>query len=268
MEPGTAKTLRILGIIATVLFTLAACGILLLLSICAGLNRPNPSSDATGFFIGSLVVLLAGIWIIIALARGLMRSSPQTLDIASAGTIPPPPPASLMEPLLVSREGQLAIDLVVFALCGSLIFSIASWVLNQRYVQAARSVTQPRWLLVQITVFALYNLPYVILLYGFLVKAARWTFYYAIATPAALLLITLFNLATMSSIYMHSSRLLLMTGISAAIEIAILALAWRAALKNGIKPPSSSLVVAGVVALVYFVIVRNVTTALYRAFWR
>lgn len=262
MERGAANTLRVLGIIASVIVTLLACGLLLLLAICSGGGR---SSDAGKFFpwmVGAFLLMVGGIWSIVRLAKGIMHSREQVAALEASGTSA----AGLSEPLTISREGQKAIDLVVFALCASFFFSIASRFLNLS--GAPQGPAANNWLLVQIADYVLYYGPFGILLYSFLTRPARWTFVYAQAIPAALLLMTAFNMLTLRAVYIHNSRTLLLVGISSVIEVAILVTAWKAARENNATPDPGSVLIAGLAAFVYFFIVRGVMSLLFRFVWR
>ena len=267
MNRGAANTLRVLGIIVASLFTLLACGLLLLLAMCARSMSSSQSSQVVPWFIGAIVAMVAGLWVIFRLARGIRHSSGQAAGIDPAGPTLPQP--SLSEPLLVSGEGQKAIDLVVFALGASLVFSIISWLLNQSsFSSVPRSPASGNLLLVQIAIYVLYHAPYAILLYSFLTRPARWTFYYTVASSVALAAMTLFTVSTVSYVYLHNPRAFLLVLIAWAIDIAILVVAWRAMRQNGIKPDTPSLLVATLVALIYFIVVRSGTTFLYRFVWR
>ncbi len=273
MTRGTANTLRVLGIIVSVLVTLAASGILLLISLFSGLTESRRRPDAVPFFVGAVLVLALGIWMIVWLVRGIMRSKRQPaapgLPGSALASVSSTPQPSLTDPVMVSREGQMAIDLVVFTLGASLAWSLISWFVNQRALSfsSGRDV-QVNLLLIQIAILILHNIPFAILLYGFLTKPLRWTFVYAVAAPVALMLMTLYNASTSSYFYSNNSRALLFLVVSLGIEIAILVLAWRAMRQNGIQPDPPALLVASLVAFVYFVILRIGSPFLYRVFGR
>ena len=277
MTRRTANTLRVLGIIVTVLVTLAASGILLLISLLSGLTESRRRPEAVPFFVGAVLVLALGIWLIVWLVRRIMRSKRQAVTglpgsaPVSASASPMPQP-SLADPVVVSREGQMAIDLVAFALGASLAWSFVSWFVNQRALSFSpgRDV-QVNFLLIQIAVLILYNIPYAILLYSFLTKPVRWTFVCAVAVPAvpaALAVLNLYNAAIRSYFYSSNSRALLFLAVSFGIEIAILVLAWRAMRQNGIPPDPPALLAAALAAFVYFVILRTGSPFLYRIFGR
>jgi hypothetical protein len=273
MANGSSNTLRILGIIATVLIMIPACGFLLLLSLCAGMDHSHPGA-AVPFVFGAFAVLVAGIWIIVLLSRGMMRAQQSAFavypsDSTSALSESAVPPPSMRAPLHVTREGLKAMEFIVYALAASLLFSFINFILNQLFFsQVPRSVARGKWLWIQVAVVAIYNLPYAILLYRFLKKPARWDFHYAAAIPAVMVLFTLYYWATLRLYYMHNPRAFTMTMISSAIDIAIMVAALKAMPKNGVKADSSSLVVAGIVAFVYFLVLHNGTALVYRLAWR
>ncbi|HWZ43110.1 MAG TPA: hypothetical protein VNW97_06520 [Candidatus Saccharimonadales bacterium] len=266
MTRGTANTLRVLGTIVTVLVTLAASGLLLLISLLSGITDSRRKPEAVAFFMGGVLVLALGIWLVVWLVRGTRRSKGQAVSNAPGVSAPQP---SLADPVIVSREGRMAIDLVVFVLGASLTWSFVALFVNQRALPFSPGhEVQIKFLLVQIAALILYNLPYAILLYGFLTGPLRWTFVYTVAVPAALTLMTLYSAATQNTFYASHSRAALFLVISLGIEIAILVLAWRAMRPNGIQPDPPSLLVAALAAFIYFVILRTGTPFLYRIFGR
>ncbi|HLG78939.1 MAG TPA: hypothetical protein VKX46_21185 [Ktedonobacteraceae bacterium] len=68
-HPQIADAFRILGIIATCIVTFIAGLVLLLLSFCSG------SPERPLFFVLAIFVVVMGIWIIVALARGILAPS-------------------------------------------------------------------------------------------------------------------------------------------------------------------------------------------------
>ena len=276
MEPGTQKTLRVLGIIATTFLTLGACGILLLLGVCAAVSFGGPQAPSKGipFYIGALFVLGLGIWIIVTLARGLMRAHREEIAAyresqagPSSGALPAIPVPDL-PPLQISPEGQKASDLVVFAIFGSFLFTFISWFLNQRAVSLHRNnMPLGLWLYLAV-IFGLYNLPYAVLVVSFLTKPGRHTFYYAVTVPGTQTLFALFTMVPLAALYARNQRALLLVLIGWLIDIAILVLAWRAMQKNRVRVEPAGLIVATLAPFFYFLIVRFIAPLFYRFTWR
>src|ERR1700722_10524844 len=94
MERWAANTLRTLGIILTSGFVLVTSLLLLLLSMCAaqgGFGGTKHPEQTVPYLAAAVAVLVAGIWFIVWLARGIFRSSaiPELSAAgAPAGVIP------------------------------------------------------------------------------------------------------------------------------------------------------------------------------------
>src|SRR5690348_11474322 len=83
MDRQTANTLRTLGIVATTIFLIIACALLLLLSLCAGLlggiggsggyRDPQAVNLFWGGLLGTVVLLAGGGTVIAKLARDIIR---------------------------------------------------------------------------------------------------------------------------------------------------------------------------------------------------
>ena len=267
MQPGAKNVLSVIGIIITSILTLASCALLMLLSMCAG----GFAKQGGGFFLGAIFVLFAGIAIIVLLARGISRTNRQLAAAFDAGRASGSLPAAMTYtsgPLRISATGQQAIDYVNFALCASLILSLISWGLNVSMTSGRLPSLSRSWLMVSIVSMVLYNAPYALLLFSFLRKPSRHTFYYALIMPVVGITLTLLNVATLlMPYYSRNPRAMLFLVLSTALEILISVLAWKALRKNGVYADAGAITIAGFVALAYFLGLRMLVPFLY-AHWR
>ena len=266
MQPGTKNVLNVIGIIITSILTLASCALLLLLSICAG----GFAKQGGGFLLGAIFVLFAGIIIVVLLARAISRTNRELATAFNAAHASGPLPPAMRYtsgPLRISATGQQAIDYVNFALCATLILSLISWSLNVSLTLGRLPSLSRSWLMVSILSMVLYNAPYALLLFSFLRKPFRHTFYYAVIMPVVGVSFSLFYVLTLMSYYTRNPRAMVFLVLSTALEILISILAWKALRKNDVFPDAGAIVIAGVVAFAYFLGLRMLVPFLY-AHWR
>ncbi len=88
MDRAASNTLRTLGIIFTSIVMIVACGILLLLALCAGILAHSSQDQGTAFglFLIAILFLALGIVVIVRLSRGLYRDT----ELSSETSFTPP----------------------------------------------------------------------------------------------------------------------------------------------------------------------------------
>jgi hypothetical protein len=274
MERWAANTLRTLGIILTAGLVLIGGLFLTLLSLCAaqgGFSGIRHSEEASGYALGAILVLIVGVAIITKLARDIHRSSriplPATAPLEVVDSSIPEPGQPLA--LHLSPRSRVAIDRLVFALVAQIVVSAAAWVFNQLHFWTLPNRLAPHnWMLILLAPFILYHIPYALLIYALVKRPDRLAFTYSIAVPAVLILQSLFSLSVVSYYYVHNPAGFALFIIPWAIHIVILVLAYQAIQQVGLHPPPSSLIVAAVVAFVFFSVIHVATPMLYRFAWR
>ncbi len=270
MERWAANTLRTLGIILTAGFVLLGSGFLLLLSMCAaqgGFGGTKHPEQVVPYLFGAMAVLVAGVWFIVWLARGIFRSKAEApLAEVPADVLSP---SASSAPLHLSPLGRKAIGRLVFALIAQIAISAGGWIFGQVYYWSRPQAfaSHDRTLLLLPT-YVLYHLPYAILIYVLLKRPDRRAFAYSLAVPAVLILQSLFSFGALSYYYMQQPRAFLVFVLPWLIHIVILILAYKAIQQVGLHPAPSSLIVAAIVAFVFFSAIQSVTAYLYRFLWR
>jgi hypothetical protein len=309
MERWAANTLRTLGIILTAGFVIVTSLILILLSMCARQNfggAPNPDAGIP-YIVAAIMVVIAGVWFITWLARGIHRStrasepgellaqgatSADTLS-ASSSSIPMPvapepqigatqppalqdlQPAARVDqpegslPLHISPLGRKAIDRLVYALGAQIAISAIAWIVNQtRFWSARVPYGRQNWTLALLAPYVLYHIPYAILIYVLLKKPDRRTFAYSLAVPAVMILQAVFSLGVIGYYFVHQPQGFLLLTIPWLIHIVILVFAYQAIQKVGLHPEPSSIMVAALVTFAFFSLIHVITPFLYRFIWR
>src|SRR6266496_1370165 len=274
MERWAANTLRTLGIILTAGFVLLGSGFLLLLSMCAaqgGFGGTKHPEQVVPYLFGATAVLALGVWFIAWLARGIFRSAAAAEPAGIPATVIPAsvPSGGVPVPLHLSPLGRKAIDRLVFALIAQIVISAGSWIFNQHHYWSRPQALAPHnWTLLLLPTYVLYHLPYAILIYVLLKRPDRRAFAYSLAVPAVLILQSLFSFGALSYYYMQQPRAFLVFVLPWLIHIVILILAYKAIQQVGLHPAPSSLIVAAIVAFVFFSAIQSVTAYLYRFLWR
>jgi len=275
MERWAANTLRTLGIILTAGFVLVTSLLFLLLSMCAAqgnIGGAKHPEQVVPYLFAAVAVLVAGIWFITWLARGIFRSM-KIPELATAGVqegaiASSEPSATLAKvdgPLHLSPQGRTAVDRLVVALGAQIVLSAIAWVFNQLHFWSAPPALGPHnWTLILLAPFLLYHLPYAILIYALLKRLDRRALAYALAVPSVMILQTLFSLGVVGYYYIHQPRGFLLLFLPWAIHIVILILAYQAIQRVGLHPEPSSLIVAAVVTFIFFTAIHALTPFLYR----
>jgi hypothetical protein len=275
MERWAANTLRTLGIILTSGFVLVSSLLLLLLSMCAaqgGFGGTKHPEQAAPYLAAAVVVLVAGIWFIVWLARGIFRSAaiPQ---LSTAGAPSRAIPSTEFAegrsalPLHFSPLGRKAIDRLALALGAQIVLSAIVLIFNQLHFWSAR-VFAPfpghNWPLVVFTPFVLYHIPYAILIYALLKRPNRRAFTYSLAVPAVLIMQALFSLGYFAVFATQHPVAMILLFVPWAVHILIIALAYQAIQQVGLHPKPSSLIVAAIAAFIYFSAIHTVSAVLLR----
>jgi hypothetical protein len=308
MERWAANTLRTLGIILTAGFVLVTSLILILLSMCATQSFGGASHPDAGvpYIMAAIIVVIAGVWFITWLARGIFRSSiileptAEAIELsalpAEAPSVPSgiPVPATpepqfgaplhpaLQDrpatprverpepalPLHLSPQGRAAIHRMVLALGAQIVLSAIAWIFNQMHFWSARVPFARNWTLALLAPYILYHIPYAILIYALLKKPDRRTFTYSLAVPAVMILQAVFSLGIVGYYFVHEPRGFLLLILPWLIHIIILILAYQAIQKVGLHPEPSSIMVAALVTFAFFSLIHVITPFLYRFMWR
>lgn len=274
MERWAANTLRTLGIILTSGFVLITSLILVLLSICAsqgGFGGTKHPEQVVPYLAGAAGVVVLGVWLIVWLARGITRSA--ALEPAAAAASDAPVAGQLSGapdlPLRLSPLSRKAIDRLVFALAAQIAVSAAAWIVNQlTYWTRPHQFAPHNWTLILLAPFILYHIPYAILIYALMKQPSRWVFTYSLAVPAVTVLQAVFSLTIVSYYYVHNPMGLVLLVVPWTIHIVIIVLAYKAIQQVGIHPQPASLIVAAVVAFLYFSALHALTPFLYRYTWK
>src|ERR1041385_244904 len=172
MERWAANTLRTLGIILVSGCVLLGSAILGLLSFCAftgsGFESSGPKHPDQGvlYLVATIAVIVAGIFIIAKLARGISRSSTDAQIAAAIGaTSAPQTPSSV--PVHFSPTGREAVRHLIFAIGAQVVVSVMTWTYNIHTfwrTPVYPGANKTRLLEFMLVPLALYNLPYLILL--------------------------------------------------------------------------------------------------------
>jgi hypothetical protein len=279
MERWASNTLRTLGIILTAGFVIIVSLALALLSMCAssggygGNKRPD---EALQYAAAAILVAVAGIAVIVWLARGIYRSSKDGND----GYWPTPPtdysaspalpsPESLPPQLHLSPPGRRSIHRLAFALAAQIVFSLIALIFNQLHFWSnQRGIFAPfpyhNWLVFLLAPFILYHIPYAILIYTLLKRPDRRAFAYSLAVPAVLIMQSLLSLGFFGLFSRQHPIAILLLVVPWLLHIVILAFAYQAIQQVGLHPPPSSLIVAALVTFVFFSFAHVLTPILYR----
>ncbi len=254
MERWAANTLRTLGIILLAGFILVVSLVLLLLSLCAwqgGFGGGSRPDEGLAYLIAAVVLLGGGIWVIARQSRSLMRSvAAKGQDVSPLGEAG----AASSGPILDSPESLRAVRLLAQAMGAQIVLSVLGVVWS--YSTMTASVALVNWKLILLAPFALYHLPYAILIYKLLQGANRWTFAYSLAVPSILLFQSVFSLSIVASVYVRHPAGLLLVLVPWVLHILILVLAYKAIQRVGLHPEPPLLARAAVVTFGYFFVVH------------
>lgn len=288
MDRSAANTLRIVGIVATVVLVVAGCGALLFIAwfvvLRGGLTRNAMITHpkAVNTFLGALFAVAAMVTLAIVtirrLATGIVRGPLGSRRLATAEgpaavtslNIPKPsragvraysssPYPSTLHSATAGRKtiGWLALALGVKIAVGVVrLFSLAS-----------RPFAPRHWTLMLLGPFILNEAPYAILIWILLTRPRRLDFAFLVGLLAISLLEVFFN--SMIAIFYHQSYGSQAMGLggsmlSGLICVVALVLAYKAIRQMGIQPKVSSVIFAAVGTFFYFFLVSEITPYLYR----
>jgi len=283
----TAKTLRIVAIVATVLLVIAGCCLLLAIALIvvlrggltqrAMITHPQAANAFFGALLAAIALVTLGVVIIAKMARGIFRvptgsqflaanpGSTAPVKASAPPRIPSPAPASGSVRLHLPPFGRKTIDRLVFALGAQI--AVSAITLSQL---ASRPLVPRNWTLMLLPPFILSEVPYALLIYVLLKRPGRRAFTFLIAMLIIPILEKLFNPVVLYSyrqIYINHPMGLLWLVLSALIYIVTIVLAYTAIQQTGLRPRPSSVILATVAAFFYFFLVREITPYLY-GFWK
>ena len=263
MERWAANTLRGLGILVTAVVMIAACLLLLLLSLCTW-KSPN-TGQSVGFLIGAVFVLALGIFVIARLTRTLMSDT----GIPSSQAEPLEPGA----PLHVSPASAEALDHLCYAIGAAIGLGVLFWGMSLYRIltlrgagQSGAFTYQQPWLIIALVTAVLEYLPYILVLLRLQRNPDRRALAFAMAIPAASILHMTTSLSLMWRAFSYPQYLtqtLLPIVASLAMEIVIITLAWRANQRLGYCQEPVSLIVAAGAMYVYFLVLGSGNAWMY-----
>jgi hypothetical protein len=279
----TAKTLRVLGIVVTVILVIVGCYWALvfawIIAMKGGLTQrgmifnPQAANGFLGTILAAIAIVTAGVLIIRKLAGGIVRgpagsqfpaTTPGRAAAARASapaSIPSSAPASRSVRTHLSTFGRKTIDRLVLALGAQIAVSA---------IMLFRFVSGPfvprNWTLMLLPSFILSEAPYALLIYVLLKRPGRRAFTFLIAMLAIPILETLSNPVVHYSyvrIHFDHPMGLLLHVLSGLIYIVTIALAYKAMQQTGLRPKPSFVILATVATFFYFFFVREITPYLY-----
>jgi hypothetical protein len=297
MQRRTHNSLRILGIVITCILAIAGCltlGYLALFIVIMGglsshseLVHPRAAQSFYAIILAVVALITGGILIVGRLYTGIVPSraalpgqppepalSEAEGAIQGSETPQPVPSTAKPQPILQPSRAPVAtrpsttpargiIDRLVLAPIAQM--AVSGITLFQ---VATRPFVPRNWTLMLLGPFILSLLPYVLLICLLLKRPDGRTFTFLVALLAMPILDTLFTPMTLMSyrrIYSNGSRGLLWFGLSALIYVVILALAYMAIRRTGLKPKLSSAILATVATFFYFFLIKQITPYIYGA---
>lgn len=278
MDRRAANTLRILGVVVTVVFVIGGCYLLLLIAwvvfIRGGLTRnarifhPQAANAFFGSILAMIALITAGIVMIVKLAREMVRAPARSQIVAAAAGPAAAAPrgaasaASRSVRLPLWPAGPDAIDRLVLALVAQVAVSVITL-----FQLATRPFVPHNWTLMLLPPFILFEVPYAILIYVLLKRPGRRAFTFLIAMLVIPILETLFNPLFFNSyrqIYMNQGMGLVWLVLSGLIYVVTVVLAYVAIRQTGFQPKFPSVILATTAMFFYFFLIRAITPYLYR----
>ena len=282
MDRFAANSLRILGIVVTVILVIGGCYLLLAIALVvvmrggltqsARILHPQAANAIFGALLATVALITAGIVTILKLVKGIVRGPGPSQFFATtpgpaataAATLP-----GILSPLSASRYrspvGRRTIDRLVLALAAQIAVNAITL-----FERAALPVVPQNWTLMLLPPFILFEAPSAILIYVLLKRPGRPAFAFLIAMLAIPILETLFNpvlLYSYRQIYMNHAMGFVWVVLSGLIYIVALVLAYLAIRQTGLQPTVLSVMLAAVATFFYFFLIREITPYLY-SLWR
>jgi hypothetical protein len=260
MERAGRQALRVLGIVALSGLLLVSCGVFAIL-VAVGLfsergyvhaTAPEQVMVAAGF----LAILAGAVFGIVRLSQG-MRAE-QTVA-AGAGAMASAGDDAAPAVIADAPAMEQALVLLRSALGGVIAFSAAAWIFN-----LSRS-SRPMRITIGLAIsWALYQIPYAVILWRIRTAYDRAAVALAISFACASVAYTAFNIANYLRFYSHQQTALAISAVAVAIELAVIAAAWQA--RRFVENPDDALwlVLGAVGGLPYLMMVRYGTAI----FWR
>jgi len=277
VERWAGNTLRILGIVVTVVLVIGGCYLLLFIALAivirGGLTRnamifhPLAANAFFGSILATIALVTAGIVMIVKLAREMVRAPARSQFVAAAAGPATPAPRSAASP--ASRSFRLPLwpavgdttDRLVLALVAQVAVSAITL-----FQLATRPFVPHNWTLMLLPPFILFEVPYAILIYVLLKRPGRRAFTFLIAMLVIPILETLFNPVLFNSyrqIYMNHAMGLIWVIFSGLIYVATVVLAYVAIQQSGFRPKFASVILATTAMFFYFFLIRAITPYLY-----
>jgi hypothetical protein len=281
VERWAVNTLRILGIVGTVVLVVGGCYLLLLIAwavfIRGGLTRnamifhPQAANAFFGAILAVIALVTAGIVMSVKLVKGMVRSPARSQMVAAAArpiTVPVAAtesrvasPASRSLRLPLWPTGPDIIDRLVLALVAQVAVSAITL-----FQLATRPFVPHNWTLMLLPPFILFEVPYAILIYVLLKRPGRRAFTFLIAMLVVPILETLFNPLFFNSyrqIYMNQGMGLVWLVLSGLIYVVTVVFAYLAIRQSGFQPKFPSVILATTAVFFYFFLIRAITPYLY-----
>jgi hypothetical protein len=271
VERRAANTLRILGIVGTVVLVIGGCYLLLLIALVVfirgGLTRnarifhPQAANAFFGSILATIALITAGIAMIVKLAREMVRAPARSQIVAAAAPRGAAAPASRPFRLPLWRAVGDTTDRLVLALVAQVAVSAITL-----FQLATRPFVPHNWSLMLLPPFILSEVPYAILIYVLLKRPGRRAFTFLIAMLVIPILETLLNPVLLSSyrqIYTNHAMGLIWVVLSGLIYVVTVVLAYMAMRQTGFQPKFPSVIFATTAMFFYFFLIRAITPYLY-----
>lgn len=285
MNRLTANTLRIVGMVVTVILVIGGCYVLLVIALAAfirgGLTpsgrilHPQMAEAFFGAILATITLVTAGIVMIVKLAKGIVRRPARSKILpaaAGAATVPPaaapprlPSSGSRSLHLQLWPVGHKTIDRLVLALVAQIAISAVTL-----FQLATHAFVPHNWTLMLLPPFILSEVPYTILIYVLLKRPGRRAFTFLIAMLVIPILETVFNpvlLNSYSQIYRNHAMGSVWLVLSGLIYIVTLVLAYMAIQQTGLWPKFSSVIPTTTAMFFYFFFIKAITPHFY-SLWR
>jgi hypothetical protein len=288
MERSAANALRIIGIVATVIFVIFACYWPLVIAwvivMMGGLTqramafRPQAGSALVGAILAVIVIVTVGVLMIRKLAAGIVWGTTGPRPLATASGVASIAAASATSEIASSSRAlpsvllhlspgaRKAIDRLALALGAHVAVSAIT------LFQIANRPSVPRnWTLMLLPSFILSEAPYALLIYALLKRPGRRAFAFLVAMLAIPVLATLSNPLILSSyrqIYINHPMGLLWIVLSGLIYMVTLVLACQAIQQTGFQTKLSPVIFTTVGTFFYYFFFIRLITPYFYSLWR
>lgn len=237
MQRTASNLVRIVLIVIVSLVVIFAGLVLAVYAAFYGTIDPSAQGSHLKEAAGVLAFLLAGIFVIIVLAKGIQRVPPAPQDIA---VIPATPAVT-----------QQAVRWLIAGIAVEIGLSLVNGVFQLSKYHAQEPVSG-RWKLMLISSFVLYQLPYLLLAVALAKWPNRRVFTFALIFPCVSILHSVLHILTFLSAYRDHPETFPVLLLFLVTDAAILGLAFQANRQLGYEHPPGFLAVAIVGLLVYF----------------